>query len=124
MQATRVEPAPCRRSQRARHLALQDSLFLPLVRMDRQCSGKQRLRVGMLRRPCQHLSLAALNDFAQIHDHDGMAHMRDRREVVGDEQIGQPQLRLQVAQQVKDLRADRYVERRHRFIQHHQARRQ
>ena len=34
---------------------------------------------------------------AEIHYHDRVAHVSDRREIMGDEQIGQPELRLQVA---------------------------
>ena len=37
-------------------------------------------------------------------------------QVVGDEQIRQVQLVLQVHQQVNDLRLDRHVERRHRLV--------
>ena len=50
--------------------------------------------------------------------------MRDGGEVMRDEQIGQPQFGLQIAQQVQDLRADRNVQRRDRLVQHHQPRRQ
>ena len=42
--------------------------------------------------------------------------MLDHGEVVGDEQIGEPELVLQVHQQVDDLRLDRHVERRHRLV--------
>jgi len=40
----------------------------------------------------------------------------DHREVVGDEQIRQPHALLEVAQQIDDLRLDRDVERRDRFV--------
>ena len=43
--------------------------------------------------------------------------MLDHRQVVGDEQIGQPELLLQVEQQVDDAGLDRHVERRHRFVE-------
>ena len=38
--------------------------------------------------------------------------MLDDREVVGDEQVGQAELALQVVEQVQDLALDRHVERR------------
>ena len=68
--------------------------------------------------------LAALDDLAQVHDHDRVAHVGDGGEVVGDEEVGQAEPRLQVAQQVEDLGADRDVERRDRLVQHDQPRRQ
>ena len=39
---------------------------------------------------------------------------------MGDEQVGQSQIVLQVLQQIQDLRLDRHVERRHRLVAHHQ----
>src|ERR1043165_8593620 len=53
-----------------------------------------------------------------------MAHMGDSRKVVGNEQIRQPQLLLEIAQEVQDLRANGYIERRHWLIQYNQLRRQ
>src|SRR5262249_26130911 len=44
------------------------------------------------------------------------ADMLDHREVVGDEEIGEAELLLEVHQEVDDLRLDRYVERRDRFV--------
>jgi hypothetical protein len=44
-----------------------------------------------------------------------------RGQVVGDEEIGEPELRLQVAQQVQDLGADGDVRRRDRLSEDHQA---
>ncbi len=45
-----------------------------------------------------------------------MADVLDHGEVVGDEQVGELELVLQLHQQVDDLRLDRDVERRHRLI--------
>ena len=42
-------------------------------------------------------------------------------EVVGDEEIGQPQVLLQVLEQVDDLGPDRHVERRDRLVRYHEA---
>ena len=42
--------------------------------------------------------------------------MAHDREVVGDEEVGQAELLLQLLQQVDDLRLDRHVERRHRLV--------
>ena len=45
-----------------------------------------------------------------------MAEVADDREVVGDEQIRQPQFPLELLQQVDDLRPDRHVERADRLV--------
>ena len=78
----------------------------------------------MLWRAGEGAGLAALDDLAEIHDHNRVAHMRDRGEVVGDEQIGEPELGLQVAQQVEDLRPDRDVESGDRLVEHDELGRQ
>ena len=43
--------------------------------------------------------------------------MTDDREVVADEEVGQAQLLLQVAQKVQDLRLDREIERGYRLVE-------
>ena len=40
------------------------------------------------------------------------------REVVGDEQVGEPELGLQVGEQAQDLRLHEHVERRDRLVEH------
>ncbi len=78
----------------------------------------------MLGLSAQGRGLARLDDLAQVHHRDRVAHVGDGGEIVGDEQIGQPQLRLEVAQEVEDLRADGHVERGHGLVQHDQPGRQ
>jgi hypothetical protein len=43
-------------------------------------------------------------------------------QVVGDEQVGQPQLLLEVVEEIQDLTLDRDVERRDRFVEDHEFR--
>ena len=57
-----------------------------------------------------------LDDLADIHHGHAIADMLHDGEVVGDEEIGQPEVVLQVEQQVDDLRLDRDVERRDRLV--------
>ena len=59
---------------------------------------------------------ADLDDLAEVHHRDAVAEVLDDGEVVGDEQDREAEPQLEVAQQVEDLRADRHVERRHRFV--------
>ena len=57
-----------------------------------------------------------LDDPTEVHHPDPVADVAHDRQVVGDEQVRQPQLRLQVHQQVEHLRLNRNVERRHRLV--------
>ena len=57
-----------------------------------------------------------LDDLAEIHHGDTVRHVLDDGEVVADEQQGQPQLPLQILQQIDDLRLYRDVERRHCLV--------
>ena len=57
-----------------------------------------------------------LDELAAVHHDHAVADVADRREVVGDEQVREPELLLQVAQQVQDLRAHGHVERGDRLV--------
>ena len=59
---------------------------------------------------------ADLDDLAEVHDRDAMAHALDDGHVVRNEDVGDAELGLQVEQQIDDLRLDRYVERGHRLV--------
>ena len=48
--------------------------------------------------------------------------MTDDRKIVGDEQIRESEVRLQLVDEVHDLRLDRDVQRRHRLVEHDQLR--
>jgi hypothetical protein len=63
----------------------------------------QRLAVDLLARP----DLAQL---AQVHHRHPVADLLDQGEVVGDEQVGQPQLRAKPLEQVEDLGLDEDVQ--------------
>src|SRR5947207_1143406 len=52
----------------------------------------------------------ALDDAAEIHHRDLVGEMLDDREVVGDEQVRDFPLRLQILKEVEDLRLDRDVQ--------------
>ena len=63
-----------------------------------------------------------LDRLAAIHHQHVVRDVADHRQVVADEQIGQAELVLQVHHQVQHLRLDRNVERRDRFVGHHDPR--
>ena len=59
---------------------------------------------------------ADLDDLAEVHHRHPVADVLDDRQVVGDEQVGQPEPLLEVGQQVEDLGLDRHVERGDRLV--------
>ena len=63
---------------------------------------------------------------AEIHHRNRRADDFDDTQVVADEQVSQPQVALEVGQQIEDLRLDRHVERRDRLVrdQHRRIERQ
>ena len=77
---------------------------------------QQRLRVGMVRRVEQRVALGQLHQPAEIHHRDPVRDVPHHRQIVRDEQIRDAEPLLQVLQQVHHLRADRYVQRRHRLV--------
>ena len=57
-----------------------------------------------------------LHQFAEVHDSHAVADVAHDRQVVGDEEVGQPELLAQLDQQVEDLGLDRDVERADRLV--------
>ena len=72
----------------------------------RQESG----RVGVPGMPVNLFTGTGLGDPAQVHDGDGLADVPDDFEVVGDEQVGQAEVGLEVGEEVEDLGLDGDVE--------------
>ncbi|BBK40999.1 hypothetical protein STVA_10190 [Allostella vacuolata] len=66
------------------------------------------------------LDRALLDDAAEVHDRDALAHLADHGQVVADEEVGEAVPGAQLGQEVQDLRLDRHVERRGRLVQHQQ----
>ena len=67
---------------------------------------------------------AKFDHFAEIHHQHAVGDVADDVEVVADEEIGQAEFALEIGQQIEHLRLDRFVERRDRFVEDHQSRRQ
>ena len=65
---------------------------------------------------------AALDDLARVHHRDPIGEMLDQAEIVGDEQDGERELALQLAQQAEDLRLNGHVERGGRLVGDQQRR--
>ena len=106
-------------AHRAGNFALdQAGIDLPARLGDRY--GRQQLaRVGMLGVFENVLAVADFHDLPQVHHGNPVADFFDYGHVVRDEQVRQAALGLQGHQQVNDLRLDRHVKRRHRFVGDH-----
>src|SRR6202166_329145 len=100
----------------ARNLALQPDAPPRHFRIRDRDRRQQRLRIGVQRRGIEFARRCGLDDAAEIHHRDAPADMLDDRQVMGDEEISEPDLLLQVLQQIDDLGLDRYIQRRHRLI--------
>ena len=113
---TRPEHAAGRRIDRARNIAAEHDAPALAVGIRDGNGRQQRLGVGMLRAADELLRRRVLHDAAEIHDDDAVGDVFDDGEIVGDEEVGEAELALQIVQQVDDLRLDRHVERRDRLV--------
>ena len=72
--------------------------------------------VRMARPRIEQVRGADLDQLAEVHDADPVADVAHDRQVVRDEQVGQPELLAQLDQEVEDLGLDRDVERADRLV--------
>ena len=79
-------------------------------RVEDRGGGQQRLRVGVGGEAKSVSVSAELDHAAEIHHRDPVRDVPHQPQVVGDEQDGQAEPRLQLEQQVDDLGLDRDVE--------------
>ena len=85
---------------------------LPALRDRRQ----QALRVRLARIAVDVVGIRDLDDLALVHHHHLVGDVLHDGQVVRDEDVGEPELGLQVLQQVQHLRLHGHVERRHRLV--------
>lgn len=79
-------------------------------------SIQQTLGIGVERILEQILGLGIFHTLAQIHDHDLVADVLDHAQIVGDKDIGQLFLILQIHQQIQDLCLNGNVQCRDRLV--------
>ena len=70
----------------------------------------------------QSLGRSLLHDPPQIHHRDAPGDLPHYREVVGDEQVGEPPIALEIGEQVEDLGLHRDVQRGDRLVAHDEGR--
>src|SRR5690606_13714451 len=110
-----VEPAPFRHVEGAGHDAL-DGLQPLLIGVQARQGAQEPFRVRVLRVAEQRPDVGPLHDLASVHDDDLVHHLRDDAQIVGDEDDGGPELILELAHQVQNLRLNGHVQRRGRFV--------
>jgi hypothetical protein len=76
----------------------------------------------MARRREQPVRVRDLDDAAHVHHGDPVAHVLDDRQVMGHEQVREPELALEIEHQVQYLRLHGDVEGRDRLVRDHEAR--
>ena len=89
---------------------------VPTVGIGARDGIKQHARIGMTGVAKERSRGSRLDDAAEIHDGDMIADVPHDPQVVRDEEIGKTAFRLNVLQQVDDLRLDRDVERGDRLV--------
>ena len=111
-----AKPAPGRQPRGIGRVAQRGRLFGAPVEVHRRHGREQRLGVGM---PGIVEQLAPRRDFDDapvVHDRHAVGDVFDDGEVVRDEQHRQAELRLQILQEIEDLRLHGDVEGRHRLV--------
>ena len=116
MRTSGMEMASCRRIDRTGDLPLEND-FLPFQsRVCHRDGGEKGLGVGMPGILVEDLGRSHLHDPPQVHDRDVVTDVGHDIEVVGDEEIGQPESFLQVLQQVDDLGLDGNIQGGDRLV--------
>ena len=120
--AAGVERAAEGRVRRVRHLAARQVADLLAARVRVGDGPQQRLRVGVAGVGEDLLGRADLDDPAEVHDRDPVAEVLRAGEVVGDVDVGEPEVLLEVEHQLQDLGPHRHVEHRDRLVRDQHAR--
>ena len=96
------------------HVAAQDDLLAGVgpVGIGHGHGRQQRRRVRVPRTLVEVVDTGDLDDLAEVHHRDPVADVPYDGQVVGDEDVGEGELALQIGEQVDDLRLDRDVEGR------------
>jgi len=89
VRAAGVERASGRRRKGGREVSLQNNTLFPSSRDNLRNRRKKGFRIRMEKTGEYSISLSCLDDFAEIHDGNAVAHVADNRQVMGNEQEGE-----------------------------------
>ncbi len=90
------------------------------VRIRLRDGRQQAPSIRMPRSGEELLDRSLFDDPAEVHHAHPIADVTDDRQIVRDEQVGQPQALLEIEEQVQDLRLDRDVQRGRGLVQDEQ----
>src|SRR5262245_60476720 len=88
----------------------------PLPRIGNRHRREKGASIGMAGVSVNLVARPELDDLPLVHDRHAVAQVLDDAEVMRDEEHGEPELPLQVLEQVQYLRLDRDVERRYGLV--------
>ena len=113
-----VETAAGRRIDWAGHIARKNGAFSGafLAQVGDGHGGKQCFCIGVKWVFVKFVPLGGLDDDAEIHNSDAVTNMAHHAQVMRNEEIGKPELVLQVFKKIYNLRLDRYIQRGDWFI--------
>jgi len=120
--AARVEAAARRRGDRAGDIPRQDHARLLSPRVRDGGGREQRLGVGVERDPVEGLGVGQFRELSQVHHGHAVADVLHNAQVVGNEQVGQAKLLLEVLEEIDHLPPDRDVEGGDRLVADDQLR--
>ena len=114
--ATPIEPTAGWWIDRTDHFAAQRETRRRGHRIGQRHRGPQGLGIGVHRRLKYLLHGAGFDDSTHVHHGDAVADVPNHTQVMGDEQIGQIELLLELPEQVQNRRLNGDVERRYRLV--------
>ena len=117
---TGMETAPRRRVDRVGRIAGQRRGLGAPVGVHRRHRRQQRLGIRVAGPLVDVVDGADFDDLSEIHDQHAVGDILHHIQIMGDEDIRESQLPLQIQEQVENLRLDRFVERGNRFIEDQQ----
>ncbi len=118
---TSIEAAAPRGVKRRWHVPTEDDSARHCLGIRPWNRGQKSLRVRVKRLGEERPAWGNFHDFAEIHHSDAVADVLHDREVVGDKEVGQSEIALEVLHKIDNLGLDRDVESGHRFIAYEKA---
>jgi len=106
VQAAGMKSAPGGRIDGARDVTLQGDPLPPRGWVGDGGGREERLGIWVERSRIEFLPCRDLDDFSEVHHRDPITHMLDHGQVVGDEEIGEAELSLEVLEKIDHLGLD------------------
>ena len=107
---------------RARDVTSQQNTFARTLdlRVGHRYSGDEGLSIRVSGMAINLITISQLDNSAQIHHSHSITEVTYGGQIMGNEQVGQSQVALQLLEQVEDLSLDRDIQSTDRLIRHNQ----